>query len=126
MQKDAKKRDQLHKEHKVYAIEMEGSGVSDATHVEGNGYLFAKGICDYCDKTTADDWHNYAATVAAAYTRALIESMHVITTNLIIFYQIKAIKNCLICDKPHIRQFYFNNRQSCCSFGCFNDLDWVT
>jgi len=78
VQKDAKKRDQLHEEHKVYAVEMEGSGVSDATHIEGNGYLVVRGICDYCDKTKADDWHNYAAAAAAAYTRALIESMPVL------------------------------------------------
>ena len=75
VQKNAKNRDQLYEEHKVYAIEMEASGVGDATLVEGNGYLVIRGICDYCDKTKADNWHNYAAAVAAAYTRSLIESL---------------------------------------------------
>lgn len=39
------------------------------------GYLVVRGICDYCDSHKNDDWQQYAAIVAAAYTRALIESM---------------------------------------------------
>ena len=39
------------------------------------GYLVVRGICDYCDSHKNDDWQQYAAVVAAAYTRALIESI---------------------------------------------------
>jgi nucleoside phosphorylase len=75
VQKDPHKRDALHADHSVIAIEMEGSGVKDAVRIQGNGYLAIRGICDYCDKSKNDEWHCYAAAVAAAYTRALIESM---------------------------------------------------
>ena len=59
---------------------MEGSGVADATwEYEKAGYLVVRGICDYCDVRTkhlqTDSWKRYAAMAAAAYVRALIESM---------------------------------------------------
>ena len=42
------------------------------------GSLFGEaGICDYCDSHKNDDWQKYASIVAAAYTRALIETMPV-------------------------------------------------
>lgn len=73
--KRPKKRDQLKKKYDVYAIEMETSGVSDATWEAGIGYYAVRGICDYCDSFKNDIWHNYAALAAAAYTRALIEKI---------------------------------------------------
>jgi len=54
---------------------MEASGIADATWTHKIGYLVIRGICDYCDSHKNDDWQQYAAVVAAAYTRALIESM---------------------------------------------------
>jgi len=80
VQGDYKKRDMLRDQHKVKAVEMEGSGVADATwEYEKAGYLVVRGICDYCDVRTkhlqTDSWKRYAAMVAAAYVRALIESM---------------------------------------------------
>ena len=59
---------------------MEGSGVADAAwEYEKAGYLVVRGICDYCDvrtkSTQTDAWKPYAAMVAAAYVRALIEVM---------------------------------------------------
>ena len=73
--KDPKARDKLREKFGVKAIEMEASGIADATWNHEVGYLVVRGICDYCDSNKNDDWQQYAAVVAAAYTRALIESM---------------------------------------------------
>jgi nucleoside phosphorylase len=54
---------------------MEGSGIADATWTHGVGYLVVRGICDYCDGNKNDTWQNDAAMAAAAYVRALLESM---------------------------------------------------
>ncbi|MHB8100676.1 MAG: 5'-methylthioadenosine/S-adenosylhomocysteine nucleosidase [Methanosarcina sp.] len=75
LQKDPKARDELADKFKVKAIEMEASGIADATWNHEVGYLVVRGICDYCDSHKNDEWQQYAAVVAAAYTRALIESM---------------------------------------------------
>ncbi len=73
--KNAEKRDKLKADHNVYAVEMEGSGVADATWEAEIGYYVVRGISDYCDGHKNDIWHNYAALAAAAYTRALIEKL---------------------------------------------------
>jgi nucleoside phosphorylase len=75
LQKNPKARDELSKKFKVKAIEMEASGIADTTWIHEVGYLIVRGICDYCDSYKNDDWQQYAAVVAASYTRALIESM---------------------------------------------------
>jgi nucleoside phosphorylase len=75
LQKDPEARDKLRKKFRVKAIEMEASGIADATWNHEVGYLVVRGICDYCDSHKNDEWQQYAAIVAAAYTRALIESM---------------------------------------------------
>lgn len=58
----------------VKAVEMEGSGISDASWDSGIKYLVIRGISDYCDSKKNDIWQGYAALVAATYARALIES----------------------------------------------------
>lgn len=68
-------RDKLKLEHDVYAIEMEASGIADATWEAGIGYYVVRGICDYCDSHKNGKWHKYASLVAAAYARSLIEKM---------------------------------------------------
>jgi nucleoside phosphorylase len=73
--KDANRRDSLRDQFGVRAIEMEGAGVVDATWTYGIGYLVVRGICDYADSNKNDDWQDYAAMAAAAYVRALAESM---------------------------------------------------
>jgi nucleoside phosphorylase len=73
--KNPVKRDALRDQFGVKAVEMEGSGVADATWTHEGGYLVVRGVCDYCDSTKGDAWQNYAAAVAAAYSRALLESM---------------------------------------------------
>ena len=54
---------------------MEGSGTADAAWSARRDYLVIRGICDYCDTHKNDDWQRYAALVAAAYARALIENL---------------------------------------------------
>ena len=71
--KNPQKRDILRDKFGVKAFEMESSGVADATWNQEVGFLIIRGICDYCDKLKNDLWHNYAAVVAAAYTRGLLE-----------------------------------------------------
>ena len=73
--KDPVKRDALRDKFGIKAVEMEGSGIADATWSIGKGYLVIRGICDYCDQHKNDVWQEYAATVAAGYTRALLESI---------------------------------------------------
>lgn len=73
--KNPKKRDYLRDNFNVRAIEMEGSGVADASWKMDAGYLVVRGICDYCDSKKNDAWQKYAAIVAAGYVRALIESI---------------------------------------------------
>ncbi|KYF59639.1 hypothetical protein BE04_04860 [Sorangium cellulosum] len=73
--KDPVWRDRLRDAHRVKAVEMEASGIADATWVHGVGYLVVRGICDYCDRNKNDDWHMYAAVVAAAYVRAVLGRM---------------------------------------------------
>jgi nucleoside phosphorylase len=71
--KDPKLRDELRDRFGVRAVEMEGSGVQTAAWASGIDILVVRGICDYCDAHKNDIWQNYAALVAAAYARALIE-----------------------------------------------------
>jgi nucleoside phosphorylase len=52
---------------KVLCFEMEASGI-----VKGWPCLVVRGICDYCDSHKNDDWQNFAAAVAAAYTKDLL------------------------------------------------------
>jgi nucleoside phosphorylase/tetratricopeptide (TPR) repeat protein len=73
--KDPTKRESLHHQHGTKAVEMEGSGIQDATWTHGVGYLVVRGVCDYCDSKKNDVWQHYAATAAAAYVRALLETI---------------------------------------------------
>jgi nucleoside phosphorylase len=79
--KDPMKRDALREQFGVKAVEMEASGIADATWTHGVGYLVVRAICDYCDMKKNDVWQKYAAVAAAAYVRALLEAMPGITTS---------------------------------------------
>ena len=68
-------RNQLRDQFNVRAVEMEASGLQNAAWAQGKDIFVVRGICDYCDEHQNDDWQNYAALVAAAYTRSLIEEM---------------------------------------------------
>ena len=73
--KDPVKRDELNKHFGVRAVEIEAAGVADAAFKKQVGLLVVRGICDYCDSSKNDLWHEYAALTAAAYTMALLESI---------------------------------------------------
>lgn len=73
---DPTRRDMLRDRHGVRAVEMEGSGIADASWLANVGYLVIRGTCDYCNSTKNDDWHHYAALAAAAYTRTVVEYSH--------------------------------------------------
>lgn len=68
-------RDELRDKFSIRAIEMESSGLQTAAWSHGKDVFVVRGICDYCDAHKNDAWQNYAALVAAAYTRALVEEM---------------------------------------------------
>lgn len=73
--KNASFRDALREKYGVKAVEMEASGIADATWERGNGYLVVRGICDYCDEAKNDIWQEYAAIAAAAYLAALLNAI---------------------------------------------------
>ncbi len=74
--KDPRKRDYLRDRFGVKAVEMEASGIADATwQLELGGYLVIRGTCDYCNWMKNDIWHNYAALIAASYTKSVIERL---------------------------------------------------
>ncbi|GLA66471.1 hypothetical protein AtubIFM54640_009049 [Aspergillus tubingensis] len=70
--KDAKARDALNKgfEGGILCVEMEAAGVMDLVPC-----IVVRGICDYADSGKNKDWQEYAAMVAAAYARVLLESL---------------------------------------------------
>jgi nucleoside phosphorylase len=59
----------------IRAIEMEASGLAEATWQNGKGYLVIRGICDYANDDKNKVWQPYAAAAAAAFARGLIETM---------------------------------------------------
>lgn len=77
--KDVRERDRLALQLGIAAVEMEGAGVADAAwnQTEVSDYLIIRGICDYADRLKNDKWQHYAATAAAAYMRALIDTQPV-------------------------------------------------
>jgi len=72
--KNAKLRERLRTSFAVKAVEMEAAGVADAAWLQHAGYFVVRGTCDYCDDFKEDAWQGYAAMVAAAYARALLEA----------------------------------------------------
>jgi nucleoside phosphorylase len=73
--KNATVRDSLRDQHGVRAVEMESSGIAEATWSDGAAFIVVRGTCDYCDGLKGDSWQGYAAAVAAAYARALLEEL---------------------------------------------------
>jgi nucleoside phosphorylase len=56
---------------KILAIEMEGYGVIEAARqsFEQVRCLVIRALCDYADSNKHDEWHVYAAAVAAGFTK---------------------------------------------------------
>ncbi|KAH7464150.1 hypothetical protein FOMA001_g17939 [Fusarium oxysporum f. sp. matthiolae] len=67
--KNAEERDKYARdpELKVLCFEMEAAGL-----MNNFPCLVIRGICDYSDSHKNDEWHKYAALVAAAYARELL------------------------------------------------------
>lgn len=68
-------RDSLRDKFGTKAVEMEGSGIADATWDKEKGYIVIRGICDYCNMDKGDIWQKYAAIVAASFTRIVLEQL---------------------------------------------------
>jgi nucleoside phosphorylase len=73
--KDPVFRDALRDQFNIIAVEMEGSGIADGTWIHSRNYMLVRGICDYGDMSKTDLWQGYASVVAAAYARALLETI---------------------------------------------------
>ncbi len=73
---DPVRRDYLRDNLGIKAVAMEDSGIADASWVATTGYLVVRGTCDYCNSNKNDDWHHYAALIAAAYARTVVEYLH--------------------------------------------------
>ncbi|GGM40524.1 CATRA conflict system CASPASE/TPR repeat-associated protein [Dactylosporangium sucinum] len=72
--RNAAARDEVARRHQLRAIEMEGKGIGRAGHADGRDWFVVRGISDYGDRWIGTDWRRYAAAVAAAYVRALLEA----------------------------------------------------
>ena len=78
--KNAAKRNKLVKDlckdgRSLYCIEMEGSGVQDASWLGEIGYFIIRGTCDYCNFKKNKQWQPYAALIAAAFARSIVEDL---------------------------------------------------
>ncbi|KAF3291522.1 hypothetical protein TWF970_000736 [Orbilia oligospora] len=69
--KNAEFRDELNRDlgGDILCFEMEAAGLTSFP------YIVIRGICDYADSQKNDDWQKYAAAVAAAYAKELLESI---------------------------------------------------
>lgn len=68
LMKDALLRDRLATEKDVLCFEMEAAGLMNSFPC-----LVIRGICDYSDSHKNKEWQGYAAIVAAAYTKDLLQ-----------------------------------------------------
>jgi nucleoside phosphorylase len=68
--KDAMLRDELAEEYGILCFEMEAAGA-----LTDFPCIVIRGISDYCDSHKNNQWHGYAAVVAAAYSRQLFFHM---------------------------------------------------
>ncbi|EXV01255.1 phosphorylase [Metarhizium robertsii] len=68
--RDAVMRDRIRAQTGALCFEMEGAGVMTTEHC-----LIVRGICDYADSHKNDEWHDYAAATAAAYTKYFLLRM---------------------------------------------------
>ncbi|KAJ4130498.1 hypothetical protein NW754_009551 [Fusarium falciforme] len=70
--KDEKFRDRLNQQlgGRLLCVEMEAAGLMNDFPC-----LVIRGICDYADSENSKEWQEYAAAVAAAYARELLETL---------------------------------------------------
>lgn len=65
-------RDELKNKHDILAVEMEGSGISDAAWTFNCSAICIRGICDYADFKKGNKYREYASLSASATLKALI------------------------------------------------------
>nr|AGC95328.1 putative phosphorylase [Aspergillus terreus] len=68
--RDSKTRDALREKYGMLCFEMEAAGL-----MSNFPCLIIRGISDYSDSHKADDWQDYAAATASAFTKELLEVM---------------------------------------------------
>lgn len=68
--KDPKVRDQLGEKENAICVEMEAAGLMNEFPC-----LVIRGICNYADSHKNDQWHRYAAAVAAVYAKELLDQI---------------------------------------------------
>ncbi|CAG8109765.1 unnamed protein product, partial [Penicillium nalgiovense] len=66
--RDGRLRDRLARDLGVYCLEMEAAGLMNDFQC-----LVIRGICDYADSHKNKEWQGYAAAVAAAYAKELLQ-----------------------------------------------------
>ncbi|KAK5442672.1 hypothetical protein LTS15_010879 [Exophiala xenobiotica] len=66
--RSAMHRDEVARRHEVIGFEMEGAGIWDFFPS-----VVIKAVCDYADSHKNKDWQNYAASTAAAATKAFLK-----------------------------------------------------
>lgn len=70
LMRDAKRRDKLRVKYDLIGLEMEAAGIMN--------YLptgVIRGVCDYADAQKNDEWHAYAAAVAAVYAKGVLNAI---------------------------------------------------
>ncbi|PNS19284.1 hypothetical protein CAC42_2461 [Sphaceloma murrayae] len=67
--KSGRERDEVARDGPLIALEMEGAGVWDMF----SSCLVVKSVCDYADSHKHKGWQSYAASVAAAGTKAILQ-----------------------------------------------------
>jgi hypothetical protein len=70
LMKDARKRDELRDKYNVIGLEMEAAGTMNRIPV---GVI--RGVCDYGDEQKNEEWQPYAAAMAAAYAKAVLNEI---------------------------------------------------
>ncbi|KAH6973322.1 hypothetical protein EDB80DRAFT_595838 [Ilyonectria destructans] len=68
--KNAQKRNELRDEHNIIGLEMGAAEVMDCIPV---GVI--RGVCNYGDEHNNDKWKPYAAAMAAAYAKAILDEI---------------------------------------------------
>ncbi|KAH0562762.1 hypothetical protein GP486_002591 [Trichoglossum hirsutum] len=68
--KDAQERDRLRDGYNLIGLEMEAAGIMGVIPV---GVI--RGVCDYADKRKRKEWQPYAAAMAAAYAKAILNKI---------------------------------------------------
>lgn len=68
--KNGRARDQLRARHNILGLEMEVAGIMDTIPVG-----VVRGVCDYAEPRKNKEWQPYAAAMAAAYAKSILEKV---------------------------------------------------